>query len=112
MGWYSHALFSETGNYPKVMIDTVGANSQNENRRKSRLPVFTEEEIAYIRGTSDFLGLNYYTSGFAELVDVPYAHNPSRDRDQGTRGSSNSSWPVAASSWLRSVPEGLRALLK
>lgn len=94
------------------MIDTVDENSRKENRRKSRLPVFSAEEIAYIKGTSDFLGLNYYTSGFAELGDVRWAPNPSRDRDQGIYGSGNDDWPVAASTWLRSVPEGLRALLK
>lgn len=95
------------------MIDSVNANSLKENYKKSRLPEFTEAEVEYVRGTSDFLGLNYYTSGFAGVsTDMSWAHNPSRDLDQNIHSFGNDNWPMAASTWLRSVPEGLRALLK
>lgn len=113
LGWFAHALFSESGNYPKVMIDRVSENSLKENYKKSRLPEFTAAEVEYVRGTSDFLGLNYYTSAFAAAsTDMSWAHNPSRDLDQSIHSYGNDDWPQAASTWLRSVPEGLRALLK
>ena len=37
--------------------------------RKSRLPTLTAEEINYIRGTFDFLGLNSYTTRMVEHRD-------------------------------------------
>lgn len=95
------------------MIDIVNENSAKENRTRSRLPVFTEAEKEYIAGSADFLGLNYYSSNYAEpSSDLGSAPNPSFFRDQSIQTTVNSSWPVAESSWLASVPEGLRALLK
>ena len=40
----------------------VGNKSEAQGLEESRLPTFTEEEKAYIRGTYDFFGLNSYTS--------------------------------------------------
>ena len=39
--------------------------------RKSRLPTLTAEEINYIRGTFDFLGLNSYTTRIVEHRECP-----------------------------------------
>lgn len=95
------------------MLDIVNTNSQMENRSWSRLPEFTEEEIIYVRGTSDFLGLNYYTSTYATLATDPNIWpNPSYYRDVNANTSVDETWPQAKSSWLRSAPQGLRALLK
>lgn len=112
LGWFAHPIFSSTGGYPPLMIDAVTTNSQMENRRL-RLPEFTPEEIAYVRGTSDFLGLNYYTSNFATpATDPSQWPNPSYYRDRNTVTSVNETWPIAKSNWLRSAPQGLRDLLK
>lgn len=95
------------------MIKGVQANSLKENRKKSRLPAFTPDEIRYVKGTADFLGLNYYSSNFAEpAFDLSWAKVPSFYRDQSVHTTSLDEWPVAESSWLKSVPHGLRALLK
>lgn len=113
-GWFAQPIFGATGDYPEVMIGRVANNSAKEGRRKSRLPVFSAEEIASLRGSADFMGLNYYTS--AKASDGGDQHiwtgHPSRDRDQNTRWHGDASWPVAESPWLRSVAEGLRELLK
>ena len=37
----------------------------------SRLPVFTEEEIEFNKGTADFFGLNHYTSNLILNNDNP-----------------------------------------
>lgn len=113
-GWFAHPLFSKDGGYPKVMVDRVASNSAKEGRRKSRLPSFSPVELEQVRGSSDFLGINYYTSGYAFDGDeqTSWIGEPSRWRDQNTYGYGNDDWPVAASGWLRSVPEGLRELLK
>ncbi|KAH1239832.1 Furostanol glycoside 26-O-beta-glucosidase [Glycine max] len=44
------------GDYPKIMRDLVG----------NRLPNFTEEEKIFVAGSTDFIGINYYTSHFAK----------------------------------------------
>ena len=40
----------------------VGNESEYFNYTYNRLPEFTPEEIEYNKGTSDFFGLNHYTS--------------------------------------------------
>lgn len=64
-------IFSQEGNYPQVMIDRVGNRSKLENFPRSRLPPFTQEQIEYMRGAYDFLGLNIYTSSLAANPKVP-----------------------------------------
>lgn len=72
------------------MIDLIGEKSKRQGFPKSRLPVFTEKEIKYIKGTSDFLGMNSYTTflatptkddsfearGWAEDINVTFSHHP------------------------------------
>ncbi len=95
------------------MIEVVNNNSQSENRSWSRLPEFTPEEIIYVKGTADFLGLNYYTSNYATpAADISQWPNPSYYKDVNSVTSQNETWPVAKSTWLRSNPDGLRAMLK
>ena len=40
----------------------IGRKSQIQGLSKSRLPVFTEEEKIQLKGSSDFFGLNFYSS--------------------------------------------------
>ena len=44
------------GTYPQIMIDTVG----------ERLPSFTPEESKLVKGSYDFLGLNYYFTQYVQ----------------------------------------------
>lgn len=44
------------GDYPKSMKDLVG----------DRLPAFTEEEKNLLRGSVDFIGINYYRSFYVK----------------------------------------------
>lgn len=113
-GWFAHPIFSRTGGYPPLMIDVVNNNSNAESRTWSRLPEFTADEITYVKGTSDFFGLNYYTSQYATPAKDASTRwpNPSYYKDVNSIVSQNATWPVAKSTWLRSSPDGLRALLK
>lgn len=43
------------GDYPQTMRSLVG----------SRLPKFSREQSSMLKGSFDFLGLNYYTSSYA-----------------------------------------------
>ncbi|XP_046973687.1 myrosinase 1-like [Vanessa cardui] len=62
MGKYSHPIFSESGGWPpsieKAMLEYSLAHGYNE----SKLPSFTDEEKAFVKGTADFLAMNHYTS--------------------------------------------------
>lgn len=46
------------GDYPSSMRSLVG----------NRLPEFSEEESSMLKGSFDFIGLNYYTSNYATHV--------------------------------------------
>ncbi|KAL2491490.1 Beta-glucosidase 17 [Abeliophyllum distichum] len=52
-GWFLEPL--TYGDYPKIIRALVG----------KRLPKFTVEEATLVKGSYDFLGLNYYTSNYA-----------------------------------------------
>lgn len=64
----------------------------------------------FFLGTADFLGLNHYTS---RLASNAISGKPNTwYTDQKVKLESDPSWPSAASSWLKVVPEGFRKLLK
>ncbi|KAK6933694.1 Glycoside hydrolase family 1 [Dillenia turbinata] len=56
-GWFMDPLVF--GHYPETMVSMVG----------ERLPKFSAEESLLVKGSFDFLGLNYYMGFFA--IDVP-----------------------------------------
>lgn len=51
------------------MIREIAENSECEGLASSRLPTFTEEWIDRIRGTADFLALNYYAGRYIDHID-------------------------------------------
>lgn len=55
-------IFGANGNYPKIMIDRIDELSRIQGFSKSRLPKFTDAEVKMIHNTSDFFGINSYTS--------------------------------------------------
>lgn len=88
------------------MRDNIDRKSAAEGRRFSRLPVFTEEQKAFVKNTSDFLALNYYSSSLvAPLSDFPNANLA--DSDSEIMSNVDPQWERAKSTWLFSVPGGL-----
>jgi beta-glucosidase/6-phospho-beta-glucosidase/beta-galactosidase len=51
------------------MIDRMDEGSAAQGYAVSRLPKFTDEEIAYIKGTHDFVALNFYTATYAQWTE-------------------------------------------
>lgn len=94
------------------MIETLASKSVREGRPWSRLPQMSERWQSYIKGTSDFFSLNYYTSRYIEFATKPADHIPSWLNDSNLNYTFSPLWPVAKSKWLFSVPEGLRGILK
>lgn len=62
VGWFMHPIFGTDGNYPKIMMNRIDELSRKQGFTKSRLPKFTDEEVKMIHNTSDFFGINSYTS--------------------------------------------------
>lgn len=66
------------GDYPESM----------KIRVEDRLPKFTEEERDLIKGSFDFLGLNYYTAAYAIDDSNTHVLYPSWLTDSGVNTSS------------------------
>ncbi|XP_043255842.1 myrosinase 1-like isoform X2 [Colletes gigas] len=109
-GWTLHPIYSEKGDYPEIMKNMVAAKSKQQGYAKSRLPEFEPEWIEYIRGTSDFMAVNHYTSKLVEPGERGKV--PSHDNDQGVKLSVDDSWKSSASAWLKVVPRGFRYVLR
>ncbi|KAL6966295.1 beta-glucosidase, partial [Sarracenia purpurea var. burkii] len=103
-GWFMDPLIN--GDYPTNMRKLAG----------SRLPTFSDTDKNKVKGSFDFIGLNYYTSQYV-------ADHPS---DSGTKNLSYSTdpkikftyerngipiGPQAGSDWLYIYPKGLHDLL-
>lgn len=61
-----------TGDYPPVMRERVG----------SRLPTFTGDQKTLVKGSYDFIGLNYYTTNYAAYRATPPGTPPTYYTDQ------------------------------
>lgn len=99
-----HPIFSKNGDYPQLMIDRIAALSKQQGFQRSRLPQFTSEEIARIHNTSDFFGINSYTTVLVTRNDRNNSANypvPSFTHDMGVVETIDHTWPVSGSVWLR-----------
>ncbi|KAG2685347.1 hypothetical protein I3760_10G121000 [Carya illinoinensis] len=104
-GWFMDPLTN--GDYPHIMRSLVG----------NRLPNFSREQSMTVKGSFDFIGLNYYTTNYAAHAasDVPNAGissylidirvNVSAERNGIPIG------PRAASDWLYVYPRGIHDIL-
>ncbi|XP_022915650.2 myrosinase 1-like [Onthophagus taurus] len=110
-GWFAHPIYSKEGDYPSVMKERIAEKSSTEGFPRSRLPEFTPEEIEEIRGSSDFFGLNHYTTNKCTPLPAGWGIPPSQWTDIGTMCYYETNWEIGASSWLAVVPWGFRKLL-
>ncbi|KAH9490978.1 hypothetical protein Btru_032374 [Bulinus truncatus] len=106
MGWFAHPILIN-GDYPDVMKEYVKNASLDEGLQLSRLPEFTDQEKSRLVGTSDFLGLNHYSSNVAYEGYVGEGYW----RDQKIVTYRDPSWLQSVSYWLNINPIGIRKLL-
>ncbi|KAM7505748.1 hypothetical protein LguiB_004652 [Lonicera macranthoides] len=103
LGWFLHPI--TYGDYPQSMRYLVG----------SRLPDFTANDIALLKGSYDFLGLNYYTTSYAINAPNSCGTRPSYLTDsQVNQTCIKDGVPIGAQSgadWLYIYPIGFRGLL-
>jgi len=102
LGWFADPQVF--GDYPEIMKSYITDN---------RLPKFTDEQKALLKGSCDFLGINHYSSVFVQHTGVPGNawDNDNRLRAGPTDVNGNLIGPYAESKWLNVVPKGLRGLL-
>lgn len=111
VGWFAHPIFSEKGDYPEILKKKVAENSKKEGFSRSRLPEFDDFWINYIKGTSDFFGVNHYTTSLATHGELSSRHPKiSFHRDHGVITSRDDSWS-RGNEWLSVVPWGFRKAL-
>ncbi|XP_027341441.1 beta-glucosidase 12-like [Abrus precatorius] len=102
-GWFMEPL--TRGYYPQSMRSLVG----------KRLPRFSKNQAKLIKGSFDFIGLNYYTTNYA--ANAPQLSNarPNYLTDSlanlTTERNGIPIGPMAASTWLYVYPRGIRELL-
>lgn len=104
LGWFADPIY--LGDYPESMKLNVA----------ERMPLITEEDRALIKGSSDFFGLNHYTTMFAaeagdELLEQPVYGNGGLSEDQGINLSTDPSWDLTDMQWAV-VPWGCRKMLQ
>ncbi|KAL0849455.1 hypothetical protein ABMA28_013738 [Loxostege sticticalis] len=112
-GQYAHPVFSKTGDFPPVMKEKIAAKSAAQGFKRSRLPEFTSEEVEMVRGSSDFFGLNHYTTNLVYKNESleGYYDVPSYYDDIEAKLYQPSHWSAGASVWMKDVPWGFYNLL-
>jgi beta-glucosidase len=105
LAWFADPVWK--GDYPQVMRERLG----------DRLPVFTAQEKRLVTGSSDFFGLNHYTTMYAsepspdEAINPHVAGNGGMIEDQRVKLTVHPDWAQTQMDWSI-VPEGCRELLK
>ena len=102
-GWFADPQVF--GRYPQEMVDLITEN---------RLPTFNASMSNLIKGSYDFLGVNYYSSSYVSYTGVVGNNFPSDSRTSSSpyNATGHLIGPFAASTWLNVYPKGLRGLLK
>ncbi|CAA3012392.1 beta-glucosidase 12-like, partial [Olea europaea subsp. europaea] len=103
LGWFVAPVI--TGDYPPSMRENAG----------ERLPIFKPDEVKLVRGSCDFLGINYYTTYYAKNVPKSTSSPPHYDNDRHVENRTHRNGvpigPRGGSMWLYIVPEGIFHLM-
>ncbi|KAJ0178871.1 hypothetical protein K1T71_005646 [Dendrolimus kikuchii] len=111
-GIFAHPIFSEEGDYPALVRDRIDNMSLAQGFTRSRLPTFSFDELKSLKGSSDFFGLNHYTTFLVTPSEMEDEWRvPSWDHDTGVEITQNPNWPKPGAEWLSVHPPGFRKLI-
>ncbi|XP_056640977.1 myrosinase 1-like [Diorhabda sublineata] len=112
LGIFANPLY--VGDFPEIVKFRVAERSKAEGRTQSRLPELTQEEIAYIKGTSDFFAFNVYTAYKVADLDYepPITNPPTISGDQGVTIFQPPYWENTTASFIKVVPWTGRYIFK
>lgn len=104
IGWFADPIYF--GDYPATMKERLG----------ERLPTITAQQRELILHSSDFFGLNHYTTMFAAEASGDQSQqsvygNGGLSEDQDVDLSADESWPLTSMEWAI-VPWGCQKLLQ
>lgn len=114
IGWFADPIY--LGHYPPYMSTMLG----------DRLPQFTEDELKLVKGSSDYYGMNTYTTNLCRECTFYLHLSMSLRINQGAGGDDEFQGLVdytftrpdgtqlgtqAHCAWLQDYPDGFRALL-
>ncbi len=105
LGWFADPIWR--GEYPDVMRENVG----------DRLPEFSKADRYLVQGSSDFFGLNHYTTLYAsrpavgEDLSLDVYGNGGIVEDQNVKLTADEAWVRTAMGW-NIVPWGCGKLLR
>ncbi|XP_063619466.1 myrosinase 1-like [Cydia splendana] len=112
LGTFAHPIFSKEGDYPELVRNRVDKLSLHQGYTRSRLPYFTPEERISLRGSSDFFGLNHYTTFLMSPSNSEESWAvPSMDYDTGVKLEQDPKWLKPGSDWFSVYPPGFRKLI-
>ncbi|XP_046973082.1 myrosinase 1-like [Vanessa cardui] len=113
VGLYSHPIFTSKGGFPERAIRRIAEKSREQGFPRSRLPEFSQEEIEYAKGTSDFYGFNHYSTKFYSRDNYKPGSNPipSYDDDIGA-DFTYLDYEKGALPHCTVIPHGIRKALK
>ncbi|XP_045533104.1 myrosinase 1-like isoform X2 [Pieris brassicae] len=100
----------QEGGFPEDVKRRVALKSAEQGYPRSRLPEFTQEEIHYVRGTSDFYGFNHYTTYFLTRKWYTPEVVPSQVDDIGAT-QVDLEYEMGATIQSKIIPEGIRKAL-
>ncbi|TMS37412.1 hypothetical protein L596_004347 [Steinernema carpocapsae] len=116
--WIAHPIFSIQGGYPERMWSKLNDLSTKEHRAEYNpiLPVFTEEECNIVRGSADFMGLNYYIAYKTRRLTEAERGDERLGwlfRDADYKDTVDPGWEKVSGqqSWLHNTPWGLPRIL-
>ncbi|GJC95414.1 glycosyl hydrolase family 1 [Colletotrichum higginsianum] len=101
ISWFADPIYF--GKYPDSMRKQLG----------DRLPEFTPEELALVKGSNDFYGMNHYTANYIKHKSTPPEEDDFLGNLETLFESKNGDniGPETQSFWLRPNPQGFRNLL-
>ena len=101
-GWFADPIVF--GRYPPEMTSVITGG---------RLPTFNASATELMKGSYDFLGLNYYSSNYVRYTGIVGSNYGDDSRVAGSpqNASGHVIGPQAESTWLYVYPEGLRSIL-
>ncbi|ORY56435.1 glycoside hydrolase family 1 protein [Leucosporidium creatinivorum] len=104
VSWFADPIYL-TGDYPSCMREQLG----------DRLPTFSKEEKKLVLGSSDFYGMNHYTSNLIKNKSGPAAADDYQGNVEYTTVGPNGNPPAlgyqSQCGWLQTAPWGFRKLL-
>lgn len=101
ISWFADPVYF--GKYPDSMRKQLG----------SRLPEFTPEEAALLKGSNDFYGMNHYTANYIKHKSTPAEADDHLGNLETLfyNKAGDCIGPETQSAWLRPHPQGFRKLL-